>query len=170
MCCDQQFVQETDFKAHYFHTSEHLAEFHERMKSSISSSSSSSFSTPSIDAANNSKRFCVRKEISSECGAECRSAGRVLLFYVYGHIACPASFAAEQASLCQRLVLRGKIRVSCEGINCTVSGAIGSLIAYKTLVQTHFPDPIHWKERCSSSSPLAWQAEFVREKEKKDFL
>lgn len=59
-----------------------------------------------------------------------RSPHQVLLFYRYVAIEHPGAMAAEQRAICGRLGLRGRILVSKEGINGTVSGTREDTEAY----------------------------------------
>ncbi|MEM7144576.1 MAG: rhodanese-like domain-containing protein, partial [Verrucomicrobiota bacterium] len=55
---------------------------------------------------------------------------QVLLYYRYTRIERAAGFAEEQRELCERLGLRGRILVSEEGLNGTVSGLVAGTEAY----------------------------------------
>ena len=47
---------------------------------------------------------------------------RVLLYYKYVTIDDPETFAAEHLKFCRNIILKGRILVSTEGINGTLSG------------------------------------------------
>ena len=49
---------------------------------------------------------------------------RVLLYYKYTTIEDPETFATEHLDFCKDLELKGRILVSTEGINGTVSGTV----------------------------------------------
>jgi UPF0176 protein len=57
---------------------------------------------------------------------------QVLLYYHYNHIEDPASFKEEHLKLCRSFNLLGRIYVTQEGINGTVSGLIKDTEAYMT--------------------------------------
>lgn len=59
---------------------------------------------------------------------------RVLLYYKYTTIDDPELFATEHLEFCKDLELKGRILVSTEGINGTVSGTVEATDKYmKTL-------------------------------------
>ncbi|MBP1931639.1 rhodanese-related sulfurtransferase [Ammoniphilus resinae] len=55
---------------------------------------------------------------------------RILLYYKFVPIEDPETFAKEHLKLCQQLDLKGRILVSHEGINGTVSGTVEQTQAY----------------------------------------
>jgi len=57
---------------------------------------------------------------------------QILLYYKYVPIADPDSFAEEHRALCNEIGLKGRIIVSREGINGTVSGTTNQTSAYMT--------------------------------------
>ena len=57
---------------------------------------------------------------------------RVLLFYIYAPIKEPAVVCEAQRLLCQQLGLKGRIIVSKEGINATLSGLHKDIDAYRS--------------------------------------
>ncbi len=61
----------------------------------------------------------------------------VLLYYHYTHIEDPNSFKEEHRALCQSLNLLGRIYITHEGINGTVSGLIEDTQAYMDIMQKH---------------------------------
>ena len=63
---------------------------------------------------------------------------QVLLYYRFTPIDDPAAFAEEHRALCERLGLRGRILVSGNGINGTVSGPTE---ACRTYMDTLHADP-----------------------------
>lgn len=64
---------------------------------------------------------------------------QVLLYYLYTRIDDPAEFRDAHAALCESLGLRGRILVAGEGINGTVSGAVGACAAYMDAMRA---DPV----------------------------
>ncbi|EXJ23151.1 Rhodanese domain protein UPF0176, Firmicutes subgroup [Alkalibacterium sp. AK22] len=60
---------------------------------------------------------------------------RVLLYYKYVKIENPESFRAEHLSLCKDIGLKGRILVSEEGINGTVSGSVEQTEQYMKAVK-----------------------------------
>ncbi|AYC28600.1 rhodanese-related sulfurtransferase [Paenisporosarcina cavernae] len=74
------------------------------------------------------------------------NAYRVLLYYKYVPIEDPQTFAAEHLATCKELGLLGRILVSSEGINGTVSGTIEQTEAYMDMMKAdpRFHD-IMWK-------------------------
>lgn len=61
----------------------------------------------------------------------------VLLYYHYTHIEDPNSFKEEHRALCQSLNLLGRIYITHEGINGTVSGLIEDTQTYMEIMQKH---------------------------------
>ena len=49
---------------------------------------------------------------------------RVLLYYKYVHIDDPETFTAEHLAFCKELGVKGRILISDEGINGTLSGTV----------------------------------------------
>jgi hypothetical protein len=75
---------------------------------------------------------------------------RVVLFYQYCDISAPEVIYNEQLNLCKTLNLKGRIRISSEGINGTLQGSAGSIEEYIHMVDEHVVigsriKPIHWK-------------------------
>ncbi len=64
---------------------------------------------------------------------------QVLLYYLYRRIAEPEELVARQRALCEALGLRGRILVSAEGINGTVSGTVSGTRTYMEAMQA---DPL----------------------------
>jgi UPF0176 protein len=62
---------------------------------------------------------------------------QVLLYYWFAPLDHPEEIAQEQRDLCARLDLRGRILVSPEGLNGTVSGTVGSCEAYCEAMRNH---------------------------------
>lgn len=54
----------------------------------------------------------------------------VILFYKYGPIAEPESFAAAQRALCLQLGLKGRVLIASEGINGTLAGPADAVKEY----------------------------------------
>lgn len=61
----------------------------------------------------------------------------VLLYNHYTHIEDPNSFKEEHRALCQSLNLLGRIYITHEGINGTVSGLVKDTQAYMEVMQKH---------------------------------
>eukprot|EP00744_Colponema_vietnamica_P001152 GILI01001939.1.p1 GENE.GILI01001939.1~~GILI01001939.1.p1 ORF type:complete len:346 (+),score=66.49 GILI01001939.1:52-1038(+) len=59
--------------------------------------------------------------------------GEVLLYYKYVDIPDPTAVCSWQKELCERLNLKGRIRVAREGINGTVSGSVENIQEYAVL-------------------------------------
>ena len=55
---------------------------------------------------------------------------RVLLYYKYTTLDDPETFATEHLEFCKDLELKGRILVSTEGINGTVSGTVEATDQY----------------------------------------
>jgi UPF0176 protein len=66
------------------------------------------------------------------------TAYRVLLYYQYVHIENPEELTAEHLAFCKDLGLKGRILISEEGINGTVSGTVEQTEQY---IQTMKQDP-----------------------------
>jgi predicted sulfurtransferase len=75
---------------------------------------------------------------------------QILLFYQYCDLIHPTTTCSQQQEVCSRLNLRGRIRVSPEGINGTLGGSCHSVSSYITIMN-EIPEfnaverPIHWK-------------------------
>lgn len=54
----------------------------------------------------------------------------IILFYLYTHVASPAETIAWQQALCERLQLKGRIRIALEGINGTLAGSDVGIQSY----------------------------------------
>ena len=67
-----------------------------------------------------------------------------ILYYRYIEIADPEKACADQISLCERLALRGRIRISVEGINGTLCGEESNLQLYMSIAEETYGE-IHWK-------------------------
>ncbi|MFT5465357.1 MAG: UPF0176 protein [Verrucomicrobiales bacterium] len=63
------------------------------------------------------------------------SSFQILLYYLYNHIADPKAFVEEQRVLCEELELRGRILISAEGVNGTVSGLTESTERYMAVLR-----------------------------------
>ena len=61
---------------------------------------------------------------------------RVLLYYKYTTIEDPETFATEHLDFCKDLALKGRILVSTEGINGTVSGTVEATEKYMNALQS----------------------------------
>lgn len=61
----------------------------------------------------------------------------ILLYYHYTSIEDPNSFKEEHRALCQSLNLLGRIYITQEGINGTVSGCVKDTQAYMEIMQKH---------------------------------
>lgn len=61
----------------------------------------------------------------------------VLLYYHYTHIEDPNAFKEEHRAMCQSLNLLGRIYITHEGINGTVSGLVQDTQAYMEMMQKH---------------------------------
>ncbi len=71
---------------------------------------------------------------------------RILLYYFYQEIEDVAGYRQWQWDLCQRLGLRGRIIVSREGINGTVSGPIEATREYQQIMDEHpVTQGMEWK-------------------------
>lgn len=70
----------------------------------------------------------------------------VLLYYKYVSLPHPAELVAQQKELCQRLGIKGRIRVADEGINGTVSGTPSAVAEYQR-VTALYPglENMEWK-------------------------
>lgn len=71
-----------------------------------------------------------------------------LLYYQYTSILSLENVCADQLALCESLDLKGRIRISPEGINGTLDGPNESVSAYVAAMDqdaTLSPTPIHWK-------------------------
>jgi UPF0176 protein len=62
---------------------------------------------------------------------------QVLLYYYYNHIEDPASFKEDHLKVCRSFNLLGRIYVTQEGINGTVSGLVSDTEAYMTWMKSH---------------------------------
>lgn len=71
----------------------------------------------------------------------------VLLFYHYSPIAEPEMEREWQRSTCEDLCLHGRVRVSPQGLNGTLSGSLGSLKAYAAAYTARMPsaEDVDWK-------------------------
>jgi UPF0176 protein len=65
------------------------------------------------------------------------SAFEVLLYYQFVRVPSPELLRGEQAFLCERLGLRGRIIVADEGINGTLSGPAAATKAYRDFMGRH---------------------------------
>lgn len=65
---------------------------------------------------------------------------KIILFYNYVNIDNPHLLRKEQLEICQKLGLKGRVIVSCEGINATLEGEEKNINKYikKLLVDTRF--------------------------------
>src|SRR4051794_24288525 len=61
----------------------------------------------------------------------------ILLYYLYNEIPDPNSTISEHISICTSLNLTGKIKISHEGINGTISGSTENTNEYKIWMSTH---------------------------------
>lgn len=68
----------------------------------------------------------------------------VLLYYKYQHVPDPNLLEESQRTLCQSLGLKGRVRVSEEGINGTLGGSRKALEAYTEVCSKVFPE-VDWK-------------------------
>ncbi|MFH5882518.1 rhodanese-related sulfurtransferase [Liberiplasma polymorphum] len=62
---------------------------------------------------------------------------KVLLYYHFIHIEEPDTIKEEHLNVCKDLGLLGRIYLSSEGINGTVSGTVEQIQRYKTYLNTH---------------------------------
>jgi len=62
---------------------------------------------------------------------------QVLLYYHYVKIDDPQTVREEHLSYCKELGLLGRIFISHEGINGTVSGTINQTNTYMNMIQNH---------------------------------
>lgn len=72
----------------------------------------------------------------------------VLLYYQYCHIDDPGAIQRWQQEVCESHDLKGRIRISPEGINGTLGGTHASVEAYIRSFDEHpelNPEVIHWK-------------------------
>jgi len=72
----------------------------------------------------------------------------VLLYYQYCDIEDPVAILQWQEKLCESLNLKGRIRISSEGLNGTLGGAQAEVEAYIQAFDQHpelSPSTIHWK-------------------------
>jgi hypothetical protein len=79
--------------------------------------------------------FQLPRPVLRSSGAD--SDAVVLLFYHYVPVAQPAAVRGWQQQLCERLGLRGQVRIGLDGINGSVSGPPGSVHAYAAAMMTH---------------------------------
>ena len=69
-----------------------------------------------------------------------------VLYYQYKSIADPLGLCTSQRELCERLNLKGRIRISSEGINGTLSGKEREMLEYMAMTDEVCGLPsIHWK-------------------------
>lgn len=89
---------------------------------------------------------------------------RVLLYYKFVRIPGSALFAQHHHHLCRQLGLRGRILISPEGINGTVSGTVEQTECYKTTLQMdeRFSDMVF---KTDESDGHVFDKLFVRVKE-----
>lgn len=76
---------------------------------------------------------CLQPALRGHCERDVmvpREAYKVLLYYSYSALDDPDAHAQWQTGLCDRLNLRGRIRVAREGINGTVSGTADAVRQY----------------------------------------
>lgn len=62
---------------------------------------------------------------------------KIILYYKYVEIEHPHLIAQWHRSLCERLSLKGRVLIACEGINGTLGGASEALEEYKLLLAEH---------------------------------
>jgi UPF0176 protein len=67
-----------------------------------------------------------------------------ILYYLYVPITDVEKDCADQTALCESLSLLGRIRISQEGINGTLSGLESNLNQYMIYTEEKY-GPIHWK-------------------------
>lgn len=90
---------------------------------------------------------------------------QILLFYQYCDLIHPKTTCLQQQELCSRLNLRGRIRVSSEGINGTLGGSCHSVSSYVTTMN-EIPEfdsverPIHWKLGSLSEIQMTTKADY----------
>jgi len=71
----------------------------------------------------------------------------ILLYYKYTHIEDPEAIKKHQKALCQSLGIKGRILLSEQGINGTVSGPAAQIAEYQKLTETETGiGPIEWKK------------------------
>jgi UPF0176 protein len=76
---------------------------------------------------------------------------KFLLYYHYVPIADPQALCNEQLELCHKLELKGRIRISSEGINGTIGGSTAAIQEYIAVmdglksIHSESTTPIHWK-------------------------
>jgi UPF0176 protein len=79
-------------------------------------------------------RRCL-KGSSDPVGLTCTcTEGTILLFYKYATILDPEATAKNLQTLCLGLNLRGKLRISTEGINISVGGSVLSIIDFRARI------------------------------------
>eukprot|EP00126_Sphaerothecum_destruens_P002634 Sdes_comp16061_c0_seq1m5269 len=74
----------------------------------------------------------------------------VILFYKYAPIYDSEEFTAWQHFLCEKLFLKGKIRVGAEGVNITLSGLVHNMNIY-VKIMTKLYDKVHWSGNIQKS-------------------
>jgi UPF0176 protein len=62
---------------------------------------------------------------------------RILLFYKYADFSTPEDFQAEHLQFCTDNDIRGRVWISREGINATVSGTVKNIEKYKSEIRKH---------------------------------
>lgn len=89
---------------------------------------------------------------------------RILLYYKFTNIESPEVFTAEHLQYCKNLGLKGRILISSEGINGTVSGTIEQTDRYMADLSTmpEFKDIVF---KIDESEGHAFKKMFVRHKE-----
>ena len=92
-------------------------------------------SSPVLAPAASSARSSHTRQFVLPSG--CPPPTHALLFYAYRHVADADGAADEQAELCARLQLSGRVLVAAEGINGTLSGSAAATAAYVDALCAH---------------------------------
>ncbi|MDP4170633.1 MAG: hypothetical protein Q8906_08485, partial [Bacillota bacterium] len=90
---------------------------------------------------------------------------RVLLYYKYVNIENPEEYTQEHLRLCKEMGLMGRVLISAEGINGTVSGTIGQTEAYMNYMREHvlFADTIFKVDEASEHVFKKMKVRFKKE-------
>ncbi len=90
---------------------------------------------------------CSQESVPLESLESLPGSWRVLLYYKYVAIPDPAGFLEEHRSLCESLELMGRILISHEGINGTVSGVAENTDRYQEALRAYpFMEGIAFKD------------------------
>ena len=92
-------------------------------------------STPVLSPAASSARSSHTRQFVLP--SSCPAPTHALLYYAYRRVADPDGAADEQAELCARLQLSGRVLIAEEGINGTLSGSATATAAYVEALCLH---------------------------------